>query len=368
MFAGAAMAVACRSKRGVPFPGYAFVANNEARTVAVVDLAAFAVKKQIRLEDAPTALASHPTRPFVYVLTPASGVLHEIDAASLAVSRRVQTGNPAVTMRLAPANDDAAWVLGSDRRLIRVDLRDMQVAGHVGLPEDATDFDLSTYNKLAGVAYGQAGAAGLVDLTAGKVGNLIHISDGVGAVRFRPDGRMLIVADTAGRTLALVDAPGGRLVSRLPLAVRPDYLCFNQDGGQLFVTGEGRDAVAVIYPYYVPEVAETVLAGRAPGAMSASKNFLFLASPTAGDVSIFDLATHKTIAVATVGAEPSYIAITPDDEYALVLNQKSGDIAVIRIGLITSARAAKEKAASIFTMIPVGSKPVAAVIRRNQAE
>ena len=91
MLAGATLAASCRSKRGVPFPGYAFVANYDARTVAVVDLTAFAVKKQIRLDEAPSAMALHPTRPFVYVLTPASGVLHEINASSLVISRRVAT-------------------------------------------------------------------------------------------------------------------------------------------------------------------------------------------------------------------------------------------------------------------------------------
>ena len=30
-----------------------------------------------------------------------------------------------------------------------------------------------------------------------------------------------------------------------PIAVRPENLCFNRDGGQLFVTGAGRDAVVI---------------------------------------------------------------------------------------------------------------------------
>ena len=70
-----------------------------------------------------------------------------------------------------------------------------------------------------------------------------------------------------------------RIIVNLPLAVRPDNLCFNRDGGQLFITGEGRDAVVVVFPYYVPQVAETVLAGHAPAAMAASATHLFLANP-----------------------------------------------------------------------------------------
>jgi DNA-binding beta-propeller fold protein YncE len=354
--------VACRAKRGEPFPGYAFVANYEAKTVAVVDLTAFSVTRQIRLDDGPTGLAMHPSKGLVYVLTPASGFVHEIDTAKMAVVRKVRAVSSAVSMRFSAADDTPAlWVLGTDRRLARVDVDTFHVAGSIGLPGQGTDFDLSNWTKLAAVGYADSGTATLIDLRTGNVGKPVRVSDAVGAVRFRSDGKMLIVADTAGRALSLLQAPGGRLVSRLMLAVRPDNLCFSTDnGGQLFVTGDGADAVVVVYPFKVPEVAETALAGRAPGPMAASKSFLFVANPGAGDVSIFDIATHKTIAVAAVGAEPRYIVITPDDQFALVLNEKSGDVAVIKMLAIRNDRT---KAAALFTMIPVGSKPVAAVVR-----
>jgi DNA-binding beta-propeller fold protein YncE len=362
--AGVTLLAGCRAKRSAPFPGYAFVANYDAKTVAVVDLAAFAVAKQIHLDDSPAALALHPTKNRVYVLTPGSGVLYEIDGTKMAVSRKTRVAGSALSMRMSPSHEEpAAWVLAADRRLIRVDVETMRTEGQIALPGQPTDFDISMYKRRAAVAYRDSGSAAIVDLKEGKAGPAVRVSDQVGSVRFRSDGDVLIVADLANRSLTLLQAPSGRIMSRLPLAVRPDHLCFNQNGGQLFITGEGRDAVVIVYPYNVPEVAETVLAGRAPGAMAASTGFLFIASPTTGDVNIFDIATHKTIAVTAVGAEPGYIAITPDDQYALVLNRKSGDLAVIRIAAVKSDWAYKSKAAALFAMIPVGSKPVAAVVR-----
>jgi DNA-binding beta-propeller fold protein YncE len=65
-------------------------------------------------------------------------------------------------------------------------------------------------------------------------------------------------------------------------------------------------------------------------------------------------------AVVAVGAEPRGVVVTPDSQMALVLNQRSGDIAIIRLANIISKRA---KTAPLFTMIPVGSAPVAAVVR-----
>jgi DNA-binding beta-propeller fold protein YncE len=152
----------------------------------------------------------------------------------------------------------------------------------------------------------------------------------------------------------------------LPLVVRPDQLCFTQDAGQLFVTGEGADAVVIVFPYYTPEVAETVPAAHSPGAMatSTSPSYLFIAGPKSGDVSILDIDSRKVVAVTPAGTNPNYIAITPDNNYALVLNETSGDMAVIRLESIVRAVAERwrSRRGPLFMMIPVGSKPVSAAV------
>jgi YVTN family beta-propeller protein len=177
----------------------------------------------------------------------------------------------------------------------------------------------------------------------------------------------MIAANRGERQLSLYDVSSSRLITNLPIAVRPDYLCFNRkpgddaaDDGQLFITGEGLDAVVIVYPYNTPEVGETVLAGHAPGPMAASDSYLFIASPESGRVSILNIGTQKVMAVVSVGSEPGFVVVTPDDQYALVLNRKSGDVAVLRVGAIQPNR---NKSAPLLTMIPVGSRPVSAAIK-----
>jgi len=87
--------------------------------------------------------------------------------------------------------------------------------------------------------------------------------------------------------------------------------------------------------------------------MGASERFLFIANPTAGDVSISGFKTRKVIAVAPW----SGARLHRDDAsgaVCAVLNRKSGDMAVIRLGAIKNQR---NNPAALFTMIPVGSKP-----------
>jgi len=166
--------------------------------------------------------------------------------------------------------------------------------------------------------------------------------------------------------LSFYDVAARGPMADLPLVVRPDQLCFNSDGGQLFVTGEGGDAVVIVFPYHTPEVAETVPASHSPGAMATSTSpaYLFIANPKSGDVTILDIDSRKVVAVTPAGTNPNYIAITPDNNYALVLNETSGDMAVIRMESIV--RAVRERWRSrrgaLFMMIPVGSKPVSAAV------
>ena len=98
--------------------------------------------------------------------------------------------------------------------------------------------------------------------------------------------------------------------------------------------------------------------------MAASAQYLFVANPKTGDVSILDIETRRVVAVTPVGTEPSYITITPDDQYALVLNRVSGDMAVIRTPNVTRAVSQQRrwKKGPLFMLIPVGSRPVSAAI------
>jgi YVTN family beta-propeller protein len=360
---GLAAIVSCGRKKGAGFEGYAFVANEEGQTVAVVDLLSFSLSRHISLPGRPTSIIGHQTRGVVYVLTPQTGTVHEIGTAKLSVERRTRVAQEAISMCLTPEGD-ALWLLcRRPRQLVRVDLDRFQPGPRISLPSDPVDFALSPNGRLCAVSFGEQGTVNISHLASGRAGRLIPIGQAVSKVGFRSDGRHLLIGNVGDRMISILEALTGRIVVHLPVAVRPENFCFKPDGGQLFVTGEGMDAVVVIYPYST-EVAATLLAGRAPGAMavcsSPEREYLFIANPPSGDATVLDIQTHHVIASVAVGEEPGYIAITPDGQYALVLNRRSGNMAVIRVAAVVPRR---ERWAPLFTMIPVGSKPVCAAVQ-----
>ena len=94
---------------------------------------------------------------------------------------------------------------------------------------------------------------------------------------FHADGRQVICGNGSDRSVSVFNLAKARVVAHLPVAVEPENFCFKADnGGELYVTGAGMDAVVVIYPYQ-SYVSETRLVGRSPGAMEVSSSqFLVL--------------------------------------------------------------------------------------------
>ena len=351
---------ACRNPKATRFPGYCFVANQDGRSVAVVDLSSFRVRKQIHLDAAPTVVLRHPQHPKVFVLAPQGGTVYEIDAVSLEVGRTARAGSQAVDMQVSPRGD-ALWVLYRDpAALVEVPLDSLRPTRRIRLSEPPDGFDLSSDNQAA-IASRQDRSIVMASLTSAAIERSIAAGAEPSIVRFQADGKQLIAGSRPERSVTIFDVSTGKTVVRLPLPLEPRHFCFTPDGGQLFISGDGMDAVVIVYPYQT-EVEETILAGHAPGVMAitdTSPSYLLVANPESS-VMVFDVDTRRKVALVQVGRQPGSILVTPDNQYALVLNEKSGDMAVIRI--FSLAARYRYKPAPLFTMIPVGEKPVSAAV------
>jgi DNA-binding beta-propeller fold protein YncE len=368
----AAAAAACGPPKAQGYRGYCFVANQNSRTIAVIDLTRFRLRKQIPLDAAPAAIVAHPAQPKAYVLAPETGTVYEIDVGKLSVSRRARAGDHAVSMAVAP-NNDALWILYADPgELVELPFDSLRPRRRIRLTSPPAGFDLSSTNYAAIASY-QDRTITVASLEHAAIDRVIAARDEPSLLHFRKDGEQIVAGSYPGRAITMFNTASGKIVVRLPLAIAPRNFCPNGDGGQLFVTGDGMDAVVIVYPYET-EIGQTVLAGHMPGAMAVTQGtspLLLVANPDSDRVTALDVNNMGTslIAVVNVGQEPCSIVTTPgsqpNNRYALVLNRKSGDVAVIRSYSLNQSGPFKEplkKPTAVFTMIPVGDKPVAAAI------
>ena len=363
----------CGRQKAPRMSGYCFVANQGSRSVAVVSLERFRVLRQIPLDAAPTAVVAHPKRPRVLVLAPENGTVYEIDGSTYAVSRRARAGNQAIAMQLSPSGD-ALWVLYRDpAALVELPLDSLKPGRRISLPAVPDSFDLVQHGRrqvpLAAVASRQGRTIVLAQLTQAKIEQTITGADEPSLVLLQSDGAQVIAGSWQQRSATIFESATGKTVVRLPLPLAPRQFCMLGDGGQIFITGDGMDAVVVLYPY-TTEIFQTILAGHAPGAMAVTDkdvrpSYLMVANPESDAITVLDIENYSLVAVVQVGRGPCQILLTPDGQYALVLNEKSGDMAVVRVlSLATTPNGARRKfkSAPIFTLIPVGERPVSAAL------
>src|SRR5436305_2912580 len=161
-FLGVSLATAC-TRRGTPgYRGYAFVANQEGRAVAAVDLQALVVARHIAIDGAPSQILAARTRPSVYALAPEEGFIFEIQSDRLSVRRKLSIG-PAAAISL-DAQERALYVLAHDA-LVRIGLDSFSLDWRIAL-NDPVEFALALDGKTAAVSDGRS--IRLIDLVSRK--------------------------------------------------------------------------------------------------------------------------------------------------------------------------------------------------------
>jgi len=253
--------------------------------------------------------------------------------------------------------------------LVELPLDSLRPGRRIRLASPPDSFHLTSEGaagRQAAVASVQHRSLTLVSLTTGATERTISAGAEPSFVIFRKDGRQVLSGSRPERSLNIFDAASGKTVVRLPLPVEPRNFCVSSDGGELFISGPGMDAVVIVFPYST-EIWQTVLAGRAPGVMTLTEapSYLLVANPETNSLTVLD-ESQKLVALVQVGEQPSQLILTPDRQYVLVLNEKSGDMAVIRTYSLRVPRlgtmGARFRSAPVFTMIGVGEKPVSAAV------
>jgi YVTN family beta-propeller protein len=263
---------------------------------------------------------------------------------------------------LVPDGSAAIVLMDDPGSVIKIELANRRITSRLQLPAAPGDLDLN--GSLAAITIPARNSVLRVSVEGLKLAGTTDTGIPCGPVRFRKDGKTIFAGSTADREIIAIDAQSGRLLTKLPLPVSPSRFCLNAEGGELFVTGKGEDALAIVSSFQ-NEVEQTILAGRTPFAMAVSsrRNLLFVTNPDSGDLTIIDIDTRKVSASVHVGENPGEILLTPDDEYALVMDRRSGSVSVVRITTVLDHRLKTNSPPSpMFTVFPTAADARSAII------
>ena len=101
------------------------------------------------------------------------------------------------------------------------------------------------------------------------------------------------------------------------------------------------------------------------GVVTLDNSRLYVTNFGSNSVAVYDIDMGRRIATLTVGSRPDGLALTPDQNYLLVLDTQSGDVTVIQKR--KPRRTLETTEYSLLTLIPVGVQPNAIVVKAFMA-
>jgi PQQ-dependent catabolism-associated beta-propeller protein len=280
-------------------PMYAYVSNEIAETVSVIDLSRDAVVRTMKVDGRPRGIEAAGSELYVALSdtnreqrSQRDGIL-KLDATTGKVLTRYESGT-----------DPERFVLSKDRRRL------------FAANEDA-------------------GTATVTDLASNKVRATLVVGVEPEGVAISPDGRWVYVTAETSNTVSVIDTTTLKVVSSMLVDPRPRDAAFSPDGKRAYVTAEIGGTVAVIDvrrhkvidTLTLPAPAKPVGVAVAPDGKT-----VYVATGHGNSVVVIDAAQLKIVANVPVGRRPWGVAVSPDGRRLYTANGVSGDVSVVDTG------------------------------------
>ncbi|HEV7666224.1 MAG TPA: hypothetical protein VGQ62_22005, partial [Chloroflexota bacterium] len=154
-----------------------------------------------------------------------------------------------------------------------------------------------------------------------------------------PSGPLLVVSDT-DNTIRSVDPLTHAVGTPLQLGVGPHAISVARGGAMLspqaLVANAGDGTVSVVDPQATAVQSTLPVGGRPVGVTRTVDGRLWVADGDAGQVTMFDVGSGRTLQTIKVGPGLTGLAATPDGHY-LVLSSSTPDAALYAVDLLASA-------------------------------
>jgi DNA-binding beta-propeller fold protein YncE len=164
-----------------------------------------------------------------------------------------------------------------------------------------------------------------LDPASGEVQRRLPIADPY-QLQFSPDGRYLVVNGLARNQVDVYDAGGMQLVKRFKVVATPSHLAFSPDSAFVFVSLQGSDKLAAFDLRSMTE-AWTVPVGRTPAGVLWLNGRVLVADMGTDFVAVVDPADGRVVDRIVTGKGVHQLFLSPDRK-VLWVNDRAGGTTV----------------------------------------
>lgn len=193
---------------------------------------------------------------------------------------------------------------------------------HAALAQVAAPADSKAEPKIAIVLNSGEATVSLIDMPTRKVIKTVPVGKEPHHLMMTPDQKTLLVANTVGNDITLMNPVSGELTGKIPNIVDPYQIGYSPNYKWFVSNGNRLDRVDVYQAAQGADLklAKTIKLGKTPShiAFTADSKIAFITLQDSNELAAIDLDTQTVIWKMPTGKVPAGVWLTPGDQYALV--------------------------------------------------
>jgi YVTN family beta-propeller protein len=358
--AAGALSIAREHRPSFLRPGlrlYAYVANAGDGTVTAIDLVQLAPVATIAVGAQPGGLRAHPTRPEIWGVSSESGEVWVIEAGSEQVAARIRAGAHPQAVEFSPDGMTAYVAASRAGTLAAIDCAARRERLRAATGRGAWMARATPDGRHVVVSNREESTLSILDARSLATLAKVEVASHPERVEVTRDGAKAFVA--GADAVSVVDLTKKTLLANLPLGGRAGDLILKPDGGEMFAPSAETNGLAI---FNVPqnEYAEHMVVGTSPAraavTQAGTEVTLYISDAANSRVVALDARYRVSLCFVPVGQRPGAMALTPNQDLLLVVDEGSNDVAVIRTRDIRRGENLR-KPVPPLTLIPVGNSP-----------
>src|SRR5712672_993983 len=322
--------------------------------VTVLDLVRLRTVARIGVGPGLSGMREHPTRAEVWGVSSQGGYAWVLNANVNQIAARVPVGAMPYALDFSVDGERVYAAASGSDAVVAVDCQTRAVVARGRTGHEPVLARATPDGKSVLVVNRRDATLGIHDAKTLVLRGTVPVVARPEDVAVMADSSVAFVLSRTEPRLSLVDLQRRVLLTNLELAGRPSEMLLKPDGGELYVISPEAHGLQVINTW-THEVGDYVLLGSAPtyGALMPDASELFVTDSAAGRVAPVDIYNRRVGRPIPAGQTPRALRFDSSDprtkpSLLLVVNQDSGDLAVIRV---------RNGAQSLVTLISVGDHP-----------
>lgn len=338
---------------GLQLNAYVAIADGN---LAVVDLVNLRAINRIAVGPDIAGVREHPSRPEIWGVSPQGGYVWVLDAPRNQISTRIQVGALPYALDFSQDGSRVYTTTSGNDTLLAIDAQSRAILGRAPTGRQPVASRVTPDGKTILVLNSRDSTLGIHDAHSLAARATVPIIEQPERIAILPDSSAAFISGRKQSRVSVVDLKRGALLANLQIAGKPSDMLLKPDGGEVYVISPESHGLQAINTW-THEVGDYMMLGDSPtrGILSSDSTLLYVTDATAGRVAAVDINNRKMVRnvngrelLISVGQSPAAIRFDPNESLLLVVNQNSGDVAVIR---------ARNESQSLLTMIPVGDYP-----------